>query len=109
MTLNEKQIIRAALTASGRTQKSVAEGIGINPNTLKNQLCRPENTMTLMSVYKLLNEMGFEIVVRDKGGQYGGKEYTVSEDTSPIAEEKFAPVVDQIRSEMKPPAAHGKE
>lgn len=99
MRLNEKQIIRAALTVSDTTQKSVSESIGINPNTLKNQLCRPDNTMTLISVYRLLNAMGFEIVVRDKDNRYGGKEYIVSEDTSAIPAEKYAPIVDEIKSE----------
>lgn len=84
MRLNEKQIIRAALNISGKTQKAVSEQIGINPATLKNQLCRPESTMSLTSVYKLLTAMGFEIVIRDKGGAYGGQEFTISGDTSPI-------------------------
>ena len=104
MRLNEKQIIRAALTVSDMTQKSVSESIGINPATLKNQLGRPDNTMTLISVFRILTAMGFEIVVRDKDACYGGKEYVVSEDTSPIEAEKYAPIVDVIKSEMKPPA-----
>lgn len=113
MRLNEKQIIRAALAVSNMTQKKVSESVGINPNTLKNQLGRPDNTMTLISVYRLLSEMGFEIVVRDKDGKYGGKEYIVSEDVTRIAEQIvddkkeseriMQAEVDAIKSEMKPP------
>ena len=100
--LNEKQIIRAALTISGKTQKEVCEGIGINPNTLKNQLCRPESTMTLISVYKLLAEMGFEIVVRDADGRYGNREFTISAGDEAIDAERFIPdkVIEEAKADL---------
>ena len=103
VTLNEKQIIRAALTVSNSTIKGTAEKIGTKANAIANQLGRTDSTMTLTSVYAMLDALGFELVVRDKDACYGGKEYIVSEDTSPIPAEKYAPIVDAIKATMKPP------
>lgn len=77
--MNEKHIIRMCLTLCGETLKSVAEKVGIKPNALANQLGRPDCTMTLTSVFALLDAMGFEIVIRDKDKKYGGVEYALTE------------------------------
>lgn len=77
--MNEKHIIRMCLTICGLTLKSVSERIGVKANALANQLGRPDSTMTLTSVFTLVDAMGFEIVVRDKDKQYGGVEYILSE------------------------------
>lgn len=95
--LNEKQIIRAALSVSGRTIKSVADDIGVKANSIANQLGRPESTMTLTSIYALLNAMGFEIVVRDKAGRFGGAEYVLEENRDAIESELYAPEVEEMR------------
>ena len=77
--MNEKHIIRMCLTLCGETLKSVAEKVGIKPNALANQLGRHDSTMTLTSIFALLDAMGFEIVIRDKDKKYGGVEYALTE------------------------------
>lgn len=89
VTLNEKQIIRSVMKTTGTMQKTVAEKVGITANALKNQLLRTDSTMTLTSVYALLSAMGFEIVVRDKDGKFGGVEYVLSENRDPIETERY--------------------
>lgn len=79
ITMNEKHIVRIALALSGDTIKTAGEKTGIHPNVLSSQLNRYGSTMTLTSLYSLLNAIGFEIVVRDKDKQYGGKEFVFSD------------------------------
>ena len=64
--MNEKRIIRIAIAGSGNTIKSAAEKAGIKNVSLSNQLGNADSTMTLTSVYALLNGLGYEIVVRKK-------------------------------------------
>lgn len=104
LLLNEKQIIRAAMKVAGKMQKTVSEEVGISANALKNQLIRADSTMTLTSVYALLNAMGFELVVRDKSGKFGGVEYIVGENREPIAAERYVSAeetaqLDRLREE----------
>lgn len=77
--MNEKRIIRIAIASSGNTIKSAAEKAGIKGISLSNQLGNLESTMTLTSVYSLLDAIGFEIVVRKKGERGRTQEYTLSE------------------------------
>ena len=77
--MNEKRIIRIAIASSGNTIKSAAEKAGIKGISLSNQLGNLESTMTLTSVYSLLDAIGFEIVVRKKGERGSTQEYTLSE------------------------------
>lgn len=77
--MNEKRIIRIAIASSGNTIKSAAEKAGIKGISLSNQLGNLESTMTLTSVYSLLDAIGFEIVVRKKGERESTQEYVLSE------------------------------
>ena len=104
ITLNEKQIIRATMAKSGTTIKAAAETIEVKANAIANQLSRADSTMTLTSVYALLNAMGFEIVVRDKNSKYGGVEYVLGENRDEIETERYMPEIDAIKASMKPPA-----
>ena len=86
ITMNEKHIVRIAMALSGDTIKTAGEKTGIHPNVLSSQLNRFESTMTLTSLYSVLNAIGFEIVVRDKDGRYGGKEFKFSDISESSAE-----------------------
>ena len=86
INMNEKHIVRIAMALSGDTIKTAGEKTGIHPNVLSSQLNRFESTMTLTSLYSVLNAIGFEIVVRDKDGRYGGKEFTFSDISESSAE-----------------------
>lgn len=102
--LNEKQIIRAVMKTTGMMQKTVAEEVGITANALKNQLLRVDSTMTLTSVYALLNAMGFELIARDASGKFGGVEYVLAENREPIETERYVSPeeqaeIDRIKSE----------
>lgn len=86
ITMNEKHIVRIAMALSGDTIKTAGEKTGIHPNVLSSQLNRFDSTMTLTSLYAVLNAIGFEIVVKDKDGRYGGKELKFSDISESSAE-----------------------
>lgn len=77
--LNEKHVIRLAMIISGQTAKDVAEKVGVVPTTIYAQLGRGECTMSMESVYKILDVMGFELVVRDKAGRFGCITFPIAE------------------------------
>ncbi len=106
--LNEKQILRSAMERGGFSQGKAAELAGITRNAFNCQLGRQGSTMTLTSVYALLNAMGFEIVVRDKEGKFGGVEYVLAENRDPIETERYvseeeAAKLAEIKAAGKPP------
>lgn len=121
LLMNEKHILRLAMIAAGETIKSAASKAGIKGNALSNQLGRPDSTMTLTSIYALLDAMGYEIVVRKKNAKKNDAEYVISAiDDAADAEwrksitlakaqadvrkiESESAQVAAIKSEMKPP------
>ena len=114
--MNEKHVIRCAMTISGETAKTLSLKIGISATSFYNQLLRTESTMTLTSVLAALREMGFEIVVRDENGRYGGVEYVIKEiePDSPewmkqAAKEKGEAEVRRIECESKAASAAAAE
>lgn len=111
VVLNEKHIIKCAMAISGETVKNLSAKAGISQSTLYNQFFNA-STMTLTSVFSALREMGFEIVVRDENGKYGGVEYVIKEiePDSPdwmkqAAKEKGEAEVRRIEYESKAAAA----
>ena len=121
LLMNEKHILRLIMISAGETIKSVANKVGIKGTALSNQLSRPESTMTLTSVYTLLDAMGYEIVVRKKKAGKDSAEYVLTEIDSvddaawkkkiaiAKADEEVRRIESEtanygtIRSEMKPP------
>ena len=121
LLMNEKHILRLIMISAGETIKSVADKVGIKGTALSNQLSRPESTMTLTSVYTLLDAMGYEIVVRKKNAKKEDATYILREIDSDadIAWKKHVAIakakeevrriesesenIAAIKSEMKPP------
>ena len=121
LLMNEKHILRLIMISAGETIKSVANKVGIKGTALSNQLSRPESTMTLTSVYTLLDAMGYEIVVRKRKASKDSAEYVLTEIDSvddaawkkkiaiAKADEEVRRIESEtvncgtIRSEMKPP------
>lgn len=66
--MKDKEIIKAAMSADGITQKELAEALGwASQQSVGNMLTR-KNSMRLDNFVKMLNEMGYEVVVRKKLG-----------------------------------------
>ena len=66
---NEKQIIRDAMAADGITQKELAEALGlVGQQSIGNMLNR-KNSMRLDNFVKMLDAMGYAVVVRKKLGE----------------------------------------
>lgn len=66
---NEKQIIRDAMAADGITQKELAEALGlVGQQSVGNMLSR-KNSMRLDNFVKMLDAMGYAVVVRKKLGE----------------------------------------
>lgn len=79
--LNEKLLIKAAMAESGESVKSLANKMGISATAIYSQVNRRDSIMSLTSVFNMLDAMGFELVMRDRGGKYGGVEYMLKERT----------------------------
>ena len=79
--LNEKLLIKAAMAESGESVKSLANKMGISVTAIYSQVNRRDSIMSLTSVFNMLDAMGFELVMRDREGKYGGVEYTLKERT----------------------------
>lgn len=66
--MNEKEIIRAAMAAGNITQKELAEELGmVGQQSIGNMLSR-KNSMRLDNFVKMLNAMGYDVVVKKKLG-----------------------------------------
>jgi transcriptional regulator with XRE-family HTH domain len=66
---NEKQIIRDAMAADGITQKELADALGlVGQQSIGNMLTR-KNSMRLDNFVKMLDAMGYAVVVRKKLGE----------------------------------------
>lgn len=66
--MNEKEIIRAAMAAGSITQKELAEELGMaGQQSIGNMLSR-KNSMRLDNFVKMLNAMGYDVVVKKKLG-----------------------------------------
>jgi transcriptional regulator with XRE-family HTH domain len=66
--LKAKEIIKEAMTADKITQKELAEAIGLKTQQAIGSLLLRENGMRLDNFLKMLDVMGYEVVVRKKLG-----------------------------------------
>lgn len=66
--MNEKDVIKAAMSADGITQKELAEALGWGSQQAVGNMLARKNSMRLDNFVKMLNEMGYEVVVRKKLG-----------------------------------------
>jgi transcriptional regulator with XRE-family HTH domain len=66
--LKAKEIIKEAMTADKITQKELAEAIGLKTQQAVGSLLLRENGMRLDNFLKMLDVMGYEVVVRKKLG-----------------------------------------
>lgn len=66
--MNEKEIIKTAMAADGITQKELADALGWNSQQSVGNMLSRKNSMRLDNFVKMLNEMGYEVVVRKKLG-----------------------------------------
>ena len=99
--MNEKQVIRAVLKHMGLTQPELSERMGYAKTTVGTVLA-DKHELKFEKICKMLEAAGCEIVVRPKD-RNDKEEWVFSEDTSPIEAELYAPEVERIKSEMKPP------
>ena len=66
--LKAKEIIKKAMSADKITQKELAEAIGLKSQQAVGSLLNRENGMRLDCFLKMLDVMGYEVVVRKKLG-----------------------------------------
>lgn len=66
--MNAKDIIKEAMTADSITQKELAEALGWSSQQSVGNMLARKNSMRLDNFVKMLNEMGYEVVVRKKLG-----------------------------------------
>lgn len=66
--MNEKEIIKSAMAADGITQKELADALGWGSQQAVGNMLTRKNSMRLDNFVKMLNEMGYEVVVRKKLG-----------------------------------------
>ncbi len=66
--MKAKDIIKKAMSADKITQKELAEAIGLKSQQAVGSLLNRENGMRLDGFLKMLDVMGYEVVVRKKLG-----------------------------------------
>lgn len=67
--MTEKQVIRELMTLRGWSQAKLAEEAGFkSQSNITGLLNNNQNGIRMDNLYKMLNAMGCEIVVRDKMG-----------------------------------------
>lgn len=66
--MKAKEIIKKAMGADKITQKELAEAIGLKSQQAVGSLLNRENGMRLDGFLKMLDVMGYEVVVRKKLG-----------------------------------------
>ena len=75
--MTEKDVIREAMNARGWSQAKLAEEAGFKGQTnVSGLLNNNKNGIRVDKLYRVLNAMGYEIVIRDKMGS--GKEYKIT-------------------------------
>lgn len=66
--MKAKEIIKKAMSADKITQKELAEAIGLKSQQAVGNLLNRENGMRLDGFLKMLDVMGYEVIVRKKLG-----------------------------------------
>jgi len=66
--MTEKEILVEAMKARGYTQKMLAEAAGLKRQTNVSEMLRSKS-LRVDNFVKLLNAMGFEVIVKDKNSQ----------------------------------------
>lgn len=86
--MNDKQLVKAALKRSGESQASLSAKLGYaNKTSIATMLSRPSD-LRMSVLFKMLDALGFEIVVRPKN-KNDKSEWLVSEDDEPIETERY--------------------
>ena len=67
--LKAKEIIKTAMSADKITQKELAQAVGLKSQQAVGNLLIRENGMRLEGFLKMLDVMGYEVVVRKKLGE----------------------------------------
>lgn len=66
--MNEKEIIRAAMSEGGVTQKELAEALKLSGQQAVGNMLSRKNSMRLDNFVKMLDAMGYAVVVKKKIG-----------------------------------------
>ena len=66
--MTEKEILVEAMKVRGYTQKMLAEAAGLKRQTNVSEMLRSKS-LRVDNFVKLLNAMGFEVIVKDKNSQ----------------------------------------
>ena len=98
--MNDKQLVKAALKRTGESQASLSAKLGYaNKTSIATMLSRPSD-LRMSVLFKMLDALGFEIVVRPKNRD-DKTEWLVTEDDAPIETERYIPAgeIDRIKAE----------
>ena len=76
--------------------------VGLAHGTVGAMMCRP-NDLALRNFYKMLDALGYEVVIRSKD-ERDTVEWKLKDEDEPIEAELYAPDIPEIISDNKPPA-----
>lgn len=65
--MNEKEILRQAMKVRGMTQAMLADAAGYRSQTNISEILRGQ-TLKTQTLVRLLDAMGFDLVVKDRNG-----------------------------------------
>lgn len=79
--MNEKDVIRAAMDARGFNQAMLAEKAGLKRQSNVSEMLRGKS-MRVDNFVKLLDAMGFDVIVKDRNGKNHGNQWSVENFTN---------------------------
>jgi transcriptional regulator with XRE-family HTH domain len=65
--MNEKQIVREAMKVRGLTQAMLADAAGLKNQSNVSEILRGQ-TLKTQTLVKLLDAMGFDLIIKDRNG-----------------------------------------
>lgn len=94
--MTERELIRALLAKNGIQHKWFAEKMGMSKANFSEKLCRKGNRLQLGVLEKLLDGLGYKLIVVPKEGIFGGECYEISGEVEKGGEEKVKKLAKEL-------------
>ena len=89
--MNEKNVVREVMKLRGWSQQKLADELGFKRQTNVSGLLNNSNSMRVDNLFKLLDVMGCEIIIRDKMGSK--KEWIIDDSDN---SDSVAPTIEEL-------------
>lgn len=76
--MNEKEVVKAAMAARGYNQAMLADAAGLKRQSNVSEMLRGKS-LRVDSFVKLMNAMGFDVIVKDRNGKNSENQWKVDD------------------------------